>query len=75
MSPRPQNGQRKSARVGSQGGNYYRTKIRYLGEEYISLVLRRFNQGLFEEEELADYLDIKLGNVDRLEEYFFGERG
>jgi len=56
------------------GGNYYRTKIAYLGEEYISLVLRRFYQGHFEEEELADYLDTNLGNIDRLEEYFFGER-
>ncbi|MCY3796406.1 MAG: XRE family transcriptional regulator [Chloroflexi bacterium] len=56
------------------GGNYYRTKIAYLGEEYISLVLRRFYQGRFEEEELAYYLDTKLGNIDRLEEYFFGER-
>lgn len=56
------------------GGNYYRTKIRYLGEEYISLVLRRYYQGQFEEEDLANYLDTKLGNVDRLEEYFFGER-
>ncbi len=58
----------------SPGGNYYRTKIRYLGEEYISLVLSRFYQGQFEDDELANHLDMKLGNVDRLEEYFFGER-
>lgn len=58
----------------SKGGNYYRTKIRYLGEEYISLVLSRYYQGQFEDEDLAGYLDIKLGNIDRLEEYFFGER-
>ncbi len=58
----------------SPGGNYYRTKIRYLGEEYISLVLSRYYQGQFEEEDLANYLDIKLGNIDHLEEYFFGER-
>ncbi len=57
-----------------KGGNYYRTKIAYLGEEYISLVLRRFYEGRFEEEELAGYLDIKLGNIDQLEETFFGER-
>ncbi|MCY3832232.1 MAG: ImmA/IrrE family metallo-endopeptidase [Chloroflexi bacterium] len=66
-----------TAQLGSKkrnGGNYYRAKIAYLGEEYISLVLRRFYQGRFEEEELADYLDTKLGNIDRLEEYFFGER-
>ncbi|MDE2858906.1 MAG: XRE family transcriptional regulator [Chloroflexota bacterium] len=57
------------------GGNYYRTKIRYLGEDYISLVLRRYYQGQFDEEDLANYLDTKPGNIDRLEEYFFGERG
>ena len=62
------------SKVRNKGGNYYRTKIRYLGEEYISLVLSRYYQGQFEDEDLADYLDIKLGNVDRLEEYFFGER-
>lgn len=59
----------------SIGGNYYRTKIRYLGEDYISLVLSRYYQGQFEDDDLAHYLDIKLGNIDRLEEYFFGERG
>lgn len=66
-----------NAQVGEKkgsGGNYYRTKITYLGEEYIALVLRRFYQGYFEEEELAEYLDTKLGNIDRLEEHFFGER-
>ena len=58
----------------SPGGNYYRTKIAYLGEEYISLVLSGFYQGKYEDEDLANYLDVKLGNIDRLEEVFLGER-
>ena len=58
-----------------RGGNFYRTKIAYLGDEYITLVLRRYYEGHFEAEELAEYLDTKIGNIDRLEETFFGERG
>ena len=64
----------QTGKARSGGGNYYRTKIAYLGEEYISLVLRRFYQGSIEEEELAYYLDTKLGNIERLEETLFGER-
>ena len=53
------------------GGNYYFTKIAYLGEEYIALAFERFYQGRIDEEELADYLAIKPKHIDRLEDALF----
>lgn len=50
------------------GGDYYRTKIRYLGEEYIELAFRRFYQDRIDEEELASYLAIKPKNLEKLED-------
>ncbi len=50
------------------GGNYYRTKIAYLGEEYISLAFKRYYQDRIDEEELADYLAIKPKHIDQLED-------
>ncbi|MDE2635644.1 MAG: XRE family transcriptional regulator [Chloroflexota bacterium] len=56
------------------GGDYYRTQISYLGDEYVSLAFRRFYQNRIDEEELADYLNVKPKNLDSLEATFFGER-
>ena len=53
------------------GGNYFRTKIAYLGEEYISLAFKRFYQDRIDEEELADYLAIKPKHIDQLEDTLF----
>ena len=53
---------------GGGGGNYYRTKIAYLGEEYIALAFRRFYQDRIDEEELADYLAIKPKQIEPLED-------
>ncbi len=54
------------------GGNPVRTKISYLGDEYIELVLRRYYEGRFDETELADYLAIKPKFIDDLEDAFYG---
>ena len=56
---------------GGGGGNFYRTKIAYLGEEYISLAFRRFYENRIDDEELADYLDVLPKNLERLEDAFF----
>ncbi len=50
------------------GGNYFRTKIAYLGEEYVTLAFKRFYQDQIDEEELADYLAIKPKHIDQLED-------
>lgn len=53
------------------GGNYFHTKIAYLGEEYITLAFKRFYQDRIDEEELADYLAIKPKHIDQLEDTLF----
>jgi len=58
---------------GGQGGDYYWTKLAYLGRDYVSLALKQFHQNRIDESQLADYLDTKPKNVGALEEYF--ERG
>ena len=37
------------------GGNFYRTRIAFLGEEYINLAFKRYYEDRIDEEELADY--------------------
>ena len=61
--------QRSSQKGG--GGNFYRTKIRYLGEEYITLAFQRYYQDRIDEEQLADYLAIKPTQIDQLEDTLF----
>ncbi len=56
------------ARRGNGGGNFYRTRIAYLGEEYIGLALKRYYQDRIDEEELADYLAIKPKQIEQLED-------
>ena len=56
---------------GGSGGNYFRRKIAYLGEEYITLAFKRFYQDRIDEEELADYLAIKPKYIDQLEDALF----
>ena len=52
------------------GGNHYWTKIAYLGTRYINLALSRYYQNRITRPELADYLDTKVTNIPKLEEYF-----
>lgn len=58
---------------GGTGGNYYWTKLAYLGREYVSLALREFRQNRIDETQLAEYLDTKPRNIGGIEQYF--ERG
>jgi Zn-dependent peptidase ImmA (M78 family) len=56
---------------GEPGGDYYWTKIAYLGSDYIDLALKRYSQNKIDEERLGDYLDTKPRNIgiltDRLQ--------
>jgi Zn-dependent peptidase ImmA (M78 family) len=51
------------------GGDHYRTKLAYLGPDYVRLAFSRFYQNQIDEAQLADYLDTKPKNLARLEEY------
>ena len=55
-------------RVGS-GGNWYYTKIAYLGRGYINLAFSQYYQNRINEIQLAEYLDTKPRNLSGLEEY------
>ena len=64
------NGQRSTS---APGGDYYWTKLAYLGRDYVSLALRAYHQNRIDEDQLADYLDTKPRNLNALESYY--ERG
>lgn len=51
------------------GGDHYNTKIAYLGTEYINLAFQRYYQNRIDYNQLADILDTKPKNLNRLEEY------
>jgi Zn-dependent peptidase ImmA (M78 family) len=55
---------------GGGGGDFYNTKIAYLGREYIALAFQQYHQNRIDDEQLAEYLDTKPKNVGTLEEYF-----
>jgi Zn-dependent peptidase ImmA (M78 family)/transcriptional regulator with XRE-family HTH domain len=62
--------QRGAGGNGSGGGNYYWTKLAYLGRDYVALALSQFHQNRIDETQLADFLDTKSRNVATLEDYF-----
>ena len=60
-------------RPATDGGNYYRTKLSYLGTNYTELAFRRYNEHKISVVELADYLDIKERNLTKLEDAFLDQ--
>lgn len=55
--------------TGGGGGDYYNTRIAYLGRDYIDLAFRQYYQNRISDIQLAEYLDIKPRYVSTLEEY------
>ncbi len=53
----------------SGGGNYYYTKVAYLGTQYITRAFEEFYQNRIDADQLADYLDTRPRNLAQLEEY------
>lgn len=62
-------GQRQSG----GGGNFYWTKISYLGRDYIALALSQYHQNRIDDVKLAEYLDTKPKYINALEDYFSRE--
>jgi len=54
----------------TSGGNPYRTKIAYLGRDYIGMAFKEFYQNRIDEEQLGGYLATKPKHIPVLEEYF-----
>ena len=59
---------------GGSGGNWYYTKIAYLGRGYINLAFSQYYQNRIDEIQLAEYLDTKPRNLSALEEYLARRR-
>ena len=57
-------------RPAGPGGDFYWTKIAYLGREYIQLALSQYHQNRIDQNQLAEYLDSKPRHVETLGEYF-----
>lgn len=62
---------RKEMKPRSAGGNPYHSKIVYLGSEFINRAFSRYYQNKLSQEELADILDVKPGNLDAFERHAF----
>lgn len=58
----------------SGGGNYFLTKGAYLGERYVETVFQQYYQARISLREVADYLRVKVGQVDRMEEWLFSQK-
>lgn len=51
-------------------GNYYNSKMAYLGDAYLGLVLQTYSQGKIDDEEASSHLDIKRRALPIIEEKF-----
>lgn len=49
------------------GGDYYNTLLNYLGDKYTSLAFEKFHQELCSIDKLSDYLNVKVRNIEELE--------
>ena len=58
-----------SQRQTTSSGNYYWTKVTYLGTNYLRLAFSQYYKNKISESELADYLDTKVVNLSKLENY------
>jgi Zn-dependent peptidase ImmA (M78 family) len=55
------------------GGNYYATKIAYLGENYLSLAFSKYYKNKISIDQLAEYLDVRTNNVSNIEAHFLAK--
>ena len=55
-------------RQGSEGGNYYRNQMTYLGSDYVKLAFERYYQNRIDQVKLADYLNVRTRNLSGLED-------
>lgn len=60
----------KEDRKDSNGGNYYRNQIVYLGQNYLDLVLEKYYQKKISDTQVADYLNTKVEYIPTLESYY-----
>lgn len=57
------------AKTSAPGGNYYLTKLSYLGSGFTQLAFGIYHQGRLTKTQLANHLNVNSRNVDKLESY------
>lgn len=57
------------SRTEKPGGDYYRTRLAYLGEGFTHLAFERFYEGRLNKVQVATHLNINARNIDKLEKY------
>ncbi len=57
-------------KIENPSGNFYNNTIAYLGREYIGVALKKYHANQISEEQLADYLNVKVKNLEELEFYY-----
>ncbi len=67
-APKQRNKTKKS------GGNPNFTKRAYLGESYMEMAFSQYYKNNISIEQLADYLDVKVGRIPKMESLIFEER-
>ncbi|MCY4401677.1 MAG: ImmA/IrrE family metallo-endopeptidase [Candidatus Poribacteria bacterium] len=58
----------ESVSKGSGGGDYYNTHLTYLGYKYTNLAFEKYYQDLCSIEKLSDHLNVKVRNLENLED-------
>ena len=54
-----------------KGGDYYLNQRIYLGNKYIELALEQYHRQRISKQQLAEYLDIRIKSLSRLEDVFY----
>ncbi|MDP2858147.1 MAG: hypothetical protein Q8P50_09250, partial [Bacillota bacterium] len=60
----------RRSRRGTSGGNYYATKIAYLGRTYLNIAFAQYYQNRLSIHELSGYLGVKVDHIPALEQAF-----
>ena len=60
----------RRSRRGTSGGNYYATKIAYLGRTYLNIAFAQYYRNRLSIHELSGYLGVKVDHIAALEQAF-----
>ncbi len=67
--------QKQHDKTKTSGGNSISTKRAYLGENYIEMAFSQYYKENISIEQLADYLDVKVGRIPKMGSLIFEEQG
>lgn len=65
---------KKSEATKTAGGSYDNTKMSYLGDAYLSLVLKQYYNGFIGMEQASNYLDVPVKSLERIGDTFLERR-